>query len=64
MNLHLVREDEPPMGIVKLAYGMEQALKDFYELINAVNSRLELKETTGRTDFRGREAQDPPLERL
>lgn len=43
MNLHLVREDETPMGILKLGYGMEQALKDFYELLNARTTDSDLQ---------------------
>lgn len=43
MNLHLVADEETPVEIVKLAYGMEQALKGFYEIIHERTADGDLK---------------------
>lgn len=42
LNLDLVRADETPEGIIKLAYGMEQSLGDFYRAILADTEAGEL----------------------
>jgi sulfur-carrier protein adenylyltransferase/sulfurtransferase len=42
LNLDLVRGDETPQEIIKLAYGMEQSLGDFYRAVKATASDEEL----------------------
>jgi sulfur-carrier protein adenylyltransferase/sulfurtransferase len=42
LNLDLVRADETPVGIIKLAYGMEQSLGDFYRAVLADTDAGEL----------------------
>ncbi len=42
LNLDLVRADETPVGIIKLAYGMEQSLGDFYRAVLADTEAGEL----------------------
>lgn len=43
MSLELVRGDETPPDILSLAYGMEKALQEFYETMQAKASDPELK---------------------
>ena len=38
LNLDMVRGDETPVQIIKLAYGMEQSLADFYRTVRTRNS--------------------------
>lgn len=42
MNLDLVQADEGPVGIIKVAYGMEQSLADFYRAVQTNTAQKEL----------------------
>lgn len=42
LNLELVRSDETPAGIIKLAYGMEQSLGNFYRSVSTVTNDADL----------------------
>lgn len=42
LNLDMVRADETPDDIIKLAYGMEQSLGDFYRTVSARTEEREL----------------------
>lgn len=42
LNLELVRSDETPAGIIKLAYAMEQSLGHFYRSVSAMTNDADL----------------------
>ena len=38
LNMDMISGDETPAAIIKLAYGMEQSLADFYRTVRTRNS--------------------------
>ncbi len=44
LNLNLIQKDPSPLGITKSAYGMEQALGDFYRKVAHTTDNAELKD--------------------
>ena len=48
LNLDLVRGDETPAEIIRVAYGMEKALQDFYETLKQQSSDQELQALFGK----------------
>ncbi len=48
LNLEMIREDESPEGILKLAFGMERALQTFYEICRDRSEDKELSDLFGK----------------